>query len=466
MSDPARRPVNTRPIVTPNLILETVRNHPVSPVYWVAYSGGLDSAVLLHLAAQTKSCRMDLEIRALHIHHGLHADADAWTAHCQSNCLSLGIPLTVLRVDAGKRPGQSPEEVARRARYQAIESLIGPGDTVLLAQHRDDQAETLLLQLLRGAGLEGLAAMPVRSRLGAGHLLRPLLDCSRAQLAEYANEYGLSWVEDSSNQELIFDRNFLRHEVLPLLCSRWPGLSASLARSARHCAEARDLLNTRTRELLDRVRHPGCDTLSISRLKPLAPADRRLVLRGWIRERGWRVPSTAVLGRIETECLDAGADRSPEVRWREGEVRRYRDALFLLPVVPLRTVGQSLIWQPDLKELALPDGNGILTLRPDDARGIRLEDWRTARVEIRYRRGGEKIRLAGRQGHHDLRKLFQEAGIPPWVRERTPLIYLDERLAAVACFWTAAEFAVSGSGCRGLRIDWAPPAELAFATGH
>jgi len=226
MSDPARRPGNPRPSVTPSLILEAIRIHPPSPVYWVAYSGGLDSAVLLHLAAQTQSCRMDLAIRALHIHHGLHADADAWTAHCQSNCLSLGIPLTVLRVDAGKRPGQSPEEVARHARYRAIESLIGPGDTVLLAQHRDDQAETLLLQLLRGAGLDGLAAMPVRSRLGAGHLLRPLLDCSRAQLAYYANEHGLAWVEDPSNQELIFDRNFLRREVMPLLRSRWPGLSS------------------------------------------------------------------------------------------------------------------------------------------------------------------------------------------------------------------------------------------------
>ena len=464
MPESVVRSATTRPIVTPRLILEAIRNHPPSPVYWVAYSGGLDSGVLLHLAAQAKSGQRGIEIRALHIHHGLHADADAWTAHCQSHCLSLEVPLTILRVDAGKRPGQSPEEAARLARYQAIESIIDPGDTVLLAQHRDDQAETLLLQLLRGAGLEGLAAMSARSRLGGGHLLRPLLDCSREQLADYARQNGLSWVEDSSNRDLSFDRNFLRQAVMPLLRGRWPGLGASLARSARHCAEARDLLNMRSEALLDQVRSPGRDTLSVSRLRPLAPEDRRLVLRRWIRKRGWRAPSASVLGQIESECLNAAPDRQPLVRWREGEVRRYRDTLFLLPSLHRPTFRQAFVWPPGLNELHLPDDNGILRLQPDNIRGLRLQDWRSARVEIRYRQGGEKIRPAGRQGHHDLRKLFQEASIPPWVRERTPLIYLDDRLAAVACFWTAAEFSVSGSSSRGLSIDWVPPPGLDFET--
>ena len=451
----------TRPAVTPDYLLRTLRSHPSSPVYWVAYSGGLDSGVLLHLAARIKGVRGDIDIRALHVHHGLQADADACTGHCESCCHALGIPLTVIRVDAGKRPGQSPEEAARLARYQAIERLIGPGDTVLLAQHRDDQAETLLLQLLRGSGLDGLAAMPERSPLGTGYLLRPLLVFSRVQLDEYANQQGLSWVEDSSNRDPAFDRNFLRREVMPLLRSRWPGLSSALSRSARHCAEARELLASRARERLAMARNPLDDTLSVSGLSRLTPADRRLALRCWIRERGYRMPSASVLGRILTESLEAGPDRRPVVRWREGEIRRYRDALYLLPSLPSLTAREPLVWPPGLDILSLPDGNGTLILRRDAGEGgILTEIWQGSRVEIRYRQGGERIRLPGRHGRHDLRKLFQEAGIPPWVRERAPLIYLDERLAAVGGFWTAEEFSGIGDSSPRCSISWRRPSWL------
>ena len=459
MADADCRRTDSLSDLSSSCLRQVLDRYPSSPTYWVAYSGGLDSTVLLHIAATLAGELPARQIRAIHIHHGLHPDADRWTAHCQRTCAALGIPLNVIRVNADKRRGESPEETARIARYKAIENLIGPGDCVLLAQHRDDQAETLLLQLLRGAGLRGLAAMPEWGKLGTGSLMRPFLDLTRADLHDYATHYHLQWMEDSSNQDSAFDRNFLRQQVIPLLRSRWPGLSQTLARTARHCGEASALLDSEAQILLGRTLEPEGTGISIHRLKALDVAQQKLALREWIRSAGYRMPSTAVIDRIVQEAVAAGPDRNPRVEWREAEVRRYRGVLYLLPL-PAEFDGQSILdWPSGQTRLELP-GNGAVVMTEANFGGICRKQLENSRVSIRYRAGGETLRLPGRQGTHELKKLFQEAGMPPWVRERVPLIYLDDRLASVGGFWISSDFSETDAGLSGIGLRWIPPAGL------
>ena len=447
---------------TPDYLEDILSRYPTAPVYWIAYSGGLDSTVLLHLCAALQERRAQRTFKAIHVHHGLQAEADAWANHCEQTCRRLGIGLRIQHADARPAPGDSPEASARSARYRVIRRCLEPGATVLMAQHQDDQAETLLLQLFRGAGLAGLAAMPVHAELAPGYLLRPLLDLPRTALRQYAGEHGLSWVEDPSNQNPKLERNFLRHAILPALLTHWPGIARTLARSARHCAEAHELLNARARELLGAVCGAEPHALDIPRLRSLGAGERRLVLRIWLKTCGYRTPPAAILERILAEGLNAGADRNPRVRWPEGEVRRYRDTLYLLPPLPAVASGMTHDWPSAATRCKLPDGHGELQLKAMPGGGIALDCWRAARCSIRYRQGGEKIRLPGRAGSHELRKLFQEAGIPPWIRERVPLIYLDAQLAAVGGFWVAAEVWTPA----GLAPVWQAPPGLTLARPH
>lgn len=426
--------------------------HPPSPHYWIAYSGGLDSRVLLRLCAELARARQDFRCTAVHVHHGLQTAAEHWAEQCRTTCEAEGVAFRLLRVDARPRPGQSPEEAARAARYQALATLMGTGDTLLTAQHRDDQAETLLLQLLRGAGLPGLAAMPERAEFGPGFLLRPLLEHGRAELRDYAEALKLDWVEDPSNRDLGYDRNFIRHLILPALAERWPAVNATLSRSAQHCAEAQATLAALARDLCHAALNPERETLYVDRLLDYTAADRRLVLREWIGSQGFRMPSARVLGQVLDCALNAHPERSPAVRWREGEIRRYRNELYLLPPAgPFDS--QAVIAWDGPAPLVLPDGNGELIALPTDGPGIAPGLWRTAAISVRYRQGGETCRPLGRAGARELKKLFQEAGIPPWVRERTPLVYMDGRLAAVGKWWICQEFAGDGTG-RNIAIEW------------
>jgi tRNA(Ile)-lysidine synthase len=450
-----------RPSLSGPLFRHLLARHPTSPRYWIAYSGGLDSRVLLHLCAELKSRPDAPEFIAVHVHHGLQAAAETWAEQCRDTCLEQGLPFRLLRVDARPRPGQSPEEAARTARYRALRSLLAEGDILLTAQHRDDQAETLLLQLLRGAGLDGLAAIPEAAPFGPGLLLRPLLDFSRRNLQAYAETHGLAWIEDPSNRDLSFDRNFIRHRVMPLLAERWPAAADTLSRSAKHCAEAKATLAALARDLFRAARNPDRDTLSVARLGGYSATDRKRVLREWLKAAGFRMPPARVLEQVLKEALTAAADRNPLVRWSEGEIRRYRDELYLLrPARPFEA--SAVIPWNGKSPLSLPDENGELIAETVQGSGIDPEAWRTGTITVRYRRGGETLRPVGREGSQELKKLFQEAGLPPWMRERIPLIYLSGRLAAVSGFWIAAEFAGDRSG-RNIAARWKAPDELAGA---
>ncbi len=389
---------------------------------WIAYSGGLDSHVLLHAAASLRG-RLRLDLRAVHVHHGLLREADAWAAHCVQVCADLGVPLVVRRLGLAPAAGESLEAVAREARYAAFRELLQPGDRLATAQHRDDQAETLLLALLRGAGVHGLAAMPARAVLGAGVLLRPLLALPRRALAEYARATGLHWVDDPSNAELARDRNRLRHLVIPTLRARWPALDRTLARSAAHCAEAAELLNSFADELLLGLAADVPTALSIGRLRALDAARQRLVLRRWVVQQGFRAPDSDRLRRIISELLPAGADRQPLVAWPGCEVRRHRDALYAL--APLPPVPRTLPISVRGSSVQLPAPMGVLSWGFADGPEV------SAVARVQFRTAG--LRCARRdRPDADLKTLFQMAGVPAWLRDHVPLLLIDGRLAGVA----------------------------------
>jgi tRNA(Ile)-lysidine synthase len=436
---------------SPEYLLQQLPRQPRPPCYWVAYSGGLDSHVLLHALVGLR-VRLDTVIGAVHVNHGLQADAGRWEDHCRRTCVDLDVEYVSLCVDGRARSGESPEAAAREARYAALADWLPAGHCLLTAQHRDDQAETLLLQLLRGSGVHGLAAMPPAATLGAGQQLRPLLAVTRQTLHAYAVAEGLSWVEDASNREMAFDRNFLRLQILPALRQRWPAVTASLSRSARHCAEAAEQLDEVAAQDLQNVASHDRGSVSLTGLAGLPAARQRNALRSWIRQGCGTAPSTAVLARIMNDVLASRRDALPCVRWGACEVRRYRDDLFLLPRSAVPDSKRVLRW--GLREpLQLPDALGVLRALPGTGRGIREAAVGSTGVRIGWRQGGERLQPAGRDHHHSLKKLFQEQGIPPWKRARIPLIYIDGALAAVAGLWVDAAFQ-AGPGEAGLLIDW------------
>lgn len=436
---------------SPNTLCGQLLLRPLPDAWQVAYSGGLDSRVLLQAMAGLRD-RLQLPVGAVHVNHGLQAAAEEWETHCRRVCEQLDLELTVLRVDARHASGESPEAAARHARYAALAEWLPAGHCLLTAQHQDDQAETLLLQLLRGGGVHGLAAMPVWTRFGQGTHSRPLLAMSRQSLHAYAVAEGLRWVEDPSNAETGFDRNFLRHDVMPLLQSRWPAVAGNLSRSAGHAAEAAGLLDEMAE--MDRMSVSGrqADTLSLSALGGLSPARQRNVLRHWMKQLSGHAPSTEVLARVLNDVLCSRADADPCVRWGRHTVRRYRDELFVLPAREPSGEFAECSWQLD-EPLALPLSGGVLTATRAVGQGIRSAALADGGVRIRWRQGGESCRPAGRGHRHSLKNLFQEAGIPPWQRGRIPLLYIGDRLAAVAGLWVCEPFQ-AGPQEDGYRVYW------------
>lgn len=385
----------------------------------IAFSGGLDSTVLLHLLANAK----DLPpLSAIHIHHGLQAAADAWPAHCQSVCDALGVPLRIMRVHV--QPGASLERAARDARYQAFAEVTGAGEVLLTGQHRDDQAETLLFRLLRGAGVRGLAAMPAHRPLAGGHLVRPLLGVSRIELEAYAHEHRLQWIEDPSNADPRFSRNYLRHRVFPTLIERWPQALTSLARTAEHLSEAQALLEELAGMDLQGADQPSpfpwlpLPSLVLAPLRELSDARQRNALRHWLTPLT-RLPDSDHWASWYS-LRDAKGDAQPLWRLADGELHRCAERIWWVPTAWSEFSDATVSWPTLKKPLELP-GNGRLEFVGEASEGS---------FEIRYRQGGEIIEVPGR-GRRDLKRLLNECGVPGFVRGRLPLLYRDEQLLAV-----------------------------------
>lgn len=407
---------------------------PETAHFWAAFSGGLDSQVLLHVLSQVVP---RARLRALHIDHGWHPRAKAWAKSCQTYCTEQGISCEVIVVNAQPECGESPEAAARQARYQAFAARLGKGDGLLTAHHQDDQAETVLLQLLRGAGLKGLAAMPEIMPFANGFLLRPFLSLTRADLLAYAQQHRLTWIEDPSNSDLRFGRNLIRHQVIPLLKQSWPTLNKTLARVAAHSAEAQQLLDERAQEDYQLVRGEQTHQLSIPKLLTLSPARQRNCLRYWFTQQSFLLPSQQQLQQI-LALLHSKPDAMPQVSWGSVQVRRYRSQLYALTCSPNVSLLIPKKW--DLQHtLALPDG--CLRVELKKGQGLACQRIINAAITVRFRCGGERFHPQGRVGSHPLKKLFQEWGIPPWERERTPLIFQHETLIAVPNYSVHTPFA-------------------------
>lgn len=417
--------------------------------YWIGYSGGVDSHVLLHLCTRLQT-EMGSVFGAIHVNHGLHPKAGAWAEHCLKTCAALGIPCHVIEIDARPKPGESPEEAARNARYRALAEWL-EDHTLLLAQHQDDQAETVLLQLLRGAGPAGLAGMAKVARLGRGRLLRPLLEVPRQVLLDYAVRFRLNWIDDPSNWDESFDRNYLRQRVLPLLKARWPACVRTIARSARHYAEAQELVEEAVLPYLEKAVDPA-GSLDLAALHALDRPRQRWLLREWLKRQGFRSPQAKFFDRILDEAVAAAPDRRPRIDWSEGTVCRYRGRLYALRMQPLQDRDWQAVWDGQTP-LVLPD-DSVLEAKPAVGEGVAARIWQQGGIEVRYRRGGERCRLPGRRCR-PLKKLLQEQKLPWWIRERLPLVYLHGQLAAVAGLWVCEPFA-AGPDEVGVVLNWKP----------
>lgn len=410
----------------------------------VGLSGGLDSSVLLDALARLPDIRRR-GLRALHVHHGLHAEADRWAAHCTALCERLSVPLQVDAVVV-RAVGLGREGDARAARHAAFEAHLGAGEVLALAHHLDDQAETFLLRALRASGPDGLAAMSPRRRLGAGWLWRPLLALPRARLQEHAERHGIAWIEDPANRDLDLDRNFVRHRVLPVLRERWPQAAAAFARSALLSREAGDLLDAGDAAALAAVSTGDPAVLEAAPLGSLPPPRRARLLRRWITALGLPPLPGWALARIYAELLAARADAVAEVEWSGAVVHAWRGRLHagqrITPIAP----DLRLEWD-GRTPLPLP-GGGLLETLPGVA-------WPEPLL-VTARAGGERIRLPGRTHRHLLKHALQDAGVPPWLRRSMPLLStLDGEVLALGDRVIGARLAAWLQE-RQARLHWTP----------
>ena len=431
---------------SPENLIDTLRGLPAAQRYWVALSGGLDSSVLLHALA-TRRDALPGKLRAVHVDHGLNPQSGGWRRHCEHLCASLGVPLESRTVTVAPAPGESQEAVAREQRYAAFRSVLGVDDLLLLAQHQDDQAETILLQALRGAGVRGLAAMPELAMNEGLHLARPLLAYPRTELEAWARAQGLAWIEDPSNADTGFDRNYLRHEVLPRLKARWPAVGETLSRSARLSAEADGLLQELAEG--DAVRYRLQETLPLKALQELSAPRARNLMRHWLQGRGLPLPPAHKLDEILRQA-GARTDRNPCVDWEGGEVRRYRQRLYAQRPVAAAPAGFSL--KPGVIH-ELGAGLGALRLVPAPGEGLRAALCGPAGLTVAFRQGGESCRPEGRAHERPLKKWLQELHVVPWLRDRLPLLHTGSELLAVAGLFVCEPHGAH-AGEPGLRIEW------------
>ena len=415
--------------------METAGNRPER--YVIALSGGLDSSVLAHALATTRKAH-GRALTAVHVDHRLQDESADWSAHCRRLAAALDIDFINVIADVDTGAGTGLEASAREARYVALKKHVHCGDWLLSAHHRDDQAETLLLNLLRGSGPAGLAGIGRLNRFADGWLARPLIDVSRSELEAYAAESALEWVEDPSNRDQRFDRNYLRHVVIPGLEKRWPGVDVRLARSARLASETSELLDELARLDLEGI--GDCPAkIDIRGLGKMSSARQRNVLRHALRRSGLALPGAARLGSVLEQLLTAREDAQPMVSWPGAEARRFRGKLYLLadslPTAPMEGMALSAH-----KPLDLGPGMGSLSISGDQALGL-SPNIISQGLTVRFRGGGESLRPYGQGQTKKLKKLLQENGIVPWMRDRIPLVYAGDQLVAVADLWIAEEAA-------------------------
>jgi tRNA(Ile)-lysidine synthase len=404
----------------------------------LALSGGLDSVVLFDLLLSLRDPN-GFDFSAVHVHHGLSPNADRWQAFCAELCARHGIPFQAKHVSVPRLPGQSLEAQAREARYQALAQC--GHDVLLLAQHADDQAETLFLQLLRGAGPKGLGAMPAAREMAGGTLLlRPLLDVPRSLLEAYATRRHLRWVEDESNDDRAFDRNFLRHEVFPQLEQRFPAYRQTLGRASRHLGEMAGLLDDLA--ALDAREGLDGDTLDVHVLQALSLPRAANLLRYYLSLHDFPLPETERLHEALRQLREAKEDAQLRIRFGEFEIRRYRWRAVAQKVCMAPLPDWSLVWRGE-ERLDLPGTR--LRFERCKGEGISLAMLENQTVTLRFRRGGERFQPSCSRPSRSLKNLLQEAEIPPWRRTSLPLLFCGEKLVWVPDIGVDCDYQASAS---------------------
>ena len=425
----------------PLILQHALRDQPPGPLC-VAYSGGPDSTALLHAMTQLPEAQAR-GLRALHVDHGLNPDSHAWAEHCRQLAHEWGIHCLVLRVEVDHARRYGLEAAAREARYRAFALSLSKSEQLLLAHHRDDQAETVLLKLLRGAGPEGLGGMRSTRSLGQGALWRPLLDTPRQTLRDYVDQHALPCIDDPSNHDARLSRNFLRHEILPRLSQHWPQAVESIVHSANLNRSAADTLAHQWREAQVRLLDSATGSLNAAGWLALPPSLRHPLLDDWLHARGLTAPTTAQRQQIERQCV-ARDGQLPCIRWTGAEVHIWKGRLWALPPQAAIDVRWETIWYGE--PLALPDGGSLLL----DPPGKLPEP-----VTVRLRQGGERIRPAGDGHTRELRDLFQQSEMPPWRRAACPLLYAGNELIAVGDRWLSERGVALCRDAHG-RISWQP----------
>ena len=442
--------------INPKNLIELLQRHLYSFVapgdhLTVALSGGVDSVVLLDILTKLSTV-IGFRLSAVHVNHGISQNAAQWSHFCQKLCKEFAIPLSIFRVQIDKQAQQSLEAAARDARYQTFTGVNA--DYIVLAQHQDDQVETLLLQMLRGAGIKGLSAMPsVRLLAGTSiKLLRPLLNIPRITLLHYAQANNLAWVDDESNTNIDFDRNYIRHQVLPVIEVRYPAYRKTLTRTCRHLGEAMQLLDELART--DGEQAIYYDTLSLEKLRNLHPARAKNILRYFLAQKMCYLPSAAKIDELLRQLCTITSDNHLSFRFENIEIRCFRGAIECLPVAPAAKEQFTISWQGE-KQLFIKPLQGMLVFTKRLGTGIDLQKLSQQAVTIRCRAGGEKFQPDAARPRRSLKKIFQEAALPPWKRNTLPLLFCADTLIWVASIGIDCQFQAP-PGAPGLEVTWLP----------
>lgn len=416
----------------------------------LSVSGGLDSMVLLDTVAATRAAH-GRRVRVLHVDHGLHPDSARWADQVVATAEAFDVPVTTLHVEVDVGSGEGLEAAARRARYDALASWLAPGEILLTAHHANDQAETLLLRLMRGAGVEGLAAIRPLRPFARGWLGRPWLAVPRAAILARAEECALDWIDDPANERIEHDRNFIRHEILPLLAGRWPHAVEAIGGSARHLGDlAEREAATDRAELVDLAHPEAPGALDLHAVAALSASRRDALLRRLCLDRGLAPPDRRALAEIARQVEHARPDAETQVRWEDVELHAWRDRLYVARQLPDLPSDFESAWD-GLAPFALPAGLGSVAIEPPHA----------GRFRLTARRGGERIDLGAGRPSQSVKHALQDADVPPWLRRRAPLLWHDDELWAVGDWLLAAAFrewlGATGAAWRWRRGALAPP---------
>ena len=414
----------------------------------VALSGGLDSVVLLHLLHQLQKTH-HFTLKASHVHHGLSKNADKWVRFCEKLCTKLSVPLDVHYIKLPQKKSLGIEGEARRLRYEKL--LQSQTDLVVLAHHEDDQAETFLLQLIRGAGVKGLSSMAHFD--DRRRLWRPLLNASRIDIERYAKKHQLKWIEDESNQNTDFDRNFIRSKVLPILKNRFTHIIKVISRSASHLAEAQHLLDDLAElDLKSYLKSSNYKRkLQVKTLEKLSLSRAKNVLRYWLEINDQLMPSKDLLDECLRQVLIAKKDATIKIQLsKDFEIRRYKDEIYIVKKNKNKEKNYAIIWKGE-SEILLPNG-AQLNFKKVKGSGINFKFLRDQKLKIRNRQGGEFFKPDSKRPTKKIKQLLQESDVPPWEREFFPMIFIGNELAAVPNFGIDQKYQ-AGPQTTGLEVN-------------